>query len=58
MADNGRIYGMYTDGHRHGDAFRDAEHVLMMRKFTDVVYFLLKQFLVFQEEGEPERKSF
>ena len=52
MADNGLIYGMYTNGRRQGDAFRDGEHVLMMRKFTDVLYFLLKQFLVFQEEGE------
>lgn len=50
---SGLMYGIYYNGRPYGDSINPEgdKNILLLRKFTDAVYFVLKQFLLFEKEG-------
>lgn len=54
LSDNGLMYGIFYDGEVYGDSIDPSgnKNHLLMRKFTDAVYFLLKQFFLCKEQNQ------
>ena len=52
--ENGWICGIYADGIYYGDAFEldKPGNTLLLRKDADLLYFLLKEVMVLEENGE------
>jgi len=52
---NGWIWPIYSKGRYYGDSYNDYENnpVLLLRKNSDMLYFILKQLLFLREKNNP-----
>jgi hypothetical protein len=54
MAESGLMYGMFCKGKLYGDSIDPEKdyNILLLRKFTDAVYFVIKQFMLMDDMME------
>lgn len=56
--ENGWYVPMYARGRKYGDAFTDERApILLVRKASDLLYFMVKQAMYLRQQGEPMEEA-